>query len=117
MAINSNVEKTSLATKYSTDAVSIALCTGDPGALGTTTISNELTGGSPAYARVVPSWGTVTNGVVSCTPTFNVGTGNTVSWVCLFNAGGVAIDKSPLATPQTFASQGTYTPTVTFTES
>lgn len=79
----------------------------------------EPSGGSPAYARVAPNWGSPngTTGVTTGTPTaINVPSGFTVASVWTFTAltGGSAFDGANV-TSQSFASQGTYTPTLTVT--
>ena len=53
--------------------------------------ANELSGGSPAYARVVPTWGTAAGGSISTTSiasAFNVppGSPTIVAWVGIFDA-------------------------------
>ncbi len=53
--------------------------------------ANELSGGSPAYARVVPTWGTAAGGAISTTSiasAFNVppGSPTIVAWVGIFDA-------------------------------
>lgn len=54
-----------------------------------TTGTNELTGGTPAYARVALVWGPASGGskgLVATLPTWNVAAGQTVSWVGLWDA-------------------------------
>jgi hypothetical protein len=54
-----------------------------------TTGSNEVTGGSPAYARSALTWGAASGGVKSLTttlPTWNVPSGTTVQWFGLWDA-------------------------------
>ncbi|MCK9921597.1 hypothetical protein MXD61_06790 [Frankia sp. AgPm24] len=50
--------------------------------------TNELTGGSPAYARQAIAWDAASGGVVSLTGTesFNVPAGATVAWLGLWSA-------------------------------
>lgn len=54
---------------------------------GTTGLS-ELSGGSPAYARLSATFGTASGGArtLSGSLTFNVGAGNTVSWIGFWDA-------------------------------
>lgn len=117
MTIAITAEKNSLCDKYKTDAPNGALFTADPGTAGSAT--NELTGGSPAYARKALSWGTSSGGVVSSAATsFDVASGTTVNYfgVTASTTAGTADVKDRVAvTAQTFASQGTYTVTATFT--
>ncbi|MGZ4663599.1 MAG: phage tail fiber protein [Frankiaceae bacterium] len=117
MAIATTAEKNSLATKYATDAVAGALFTADPGTTGS--VTGEVAGGSPAYARKTLSWGAASNGVVTASATFDVPAGTTVTYaaVCSSATAGTADLRDRVAvTSQTFATQGTYTVTFTFTE-
>ena len=111
--------KTTLATSYKTAAAYGALFSADPGTTGAAT--NEITGGSPAYARVASSWGTVTAGVVSTSGmAFNVASGTTVAYFGVTTSGTAAtadVQDSVAVTSQAFASQGTYTVTATYTQS
>lgn len=116
MAIATTGEKNSLATKYGTDAAYAALFTADPGSSGT--VTGEVTGGSPAYARKAITWGAASGGVITGTVTFDVPSGTTVTYagVCSALTGATLLDKVAV-TSQNFASQGTYALTLTFTES
>lgn len=84
-----------------------------------TTPGTEVTGGSPAYARKSLTWaaGTV-DGTVTATAVFDVPAGATVVGAGLYTAatGGTYLDGGSVAS-QAFASQGTYTLTLTFTQS
>lgn len=106
--------KNQLATSYIGTALYGALTTTAPGSSSGT----EVTGGSPAYARIAAAWGTVTNGVVSASPmVFNVpGPAVTVVGFEFFNLSSAGIYQDGCGiTSQTFSSQGTYTITPTFT--
>lgn len=109
-------EKNSLATKYGVDATYAALFTADPGVSGS--VTGEVTGGSPAYARKAISWGAAAAGVVTATVTFDVPSGTTVTFagVCSGATGANLLDRAAV-TSQAFASQGQYVLTLTFTES
>lgn len=77
----------------------------------------EMTGGSPAYARIAESWGSSTNGVVSDTQqTFNIASGSTPARKQFYTAssGGSVLDWIGI-TSQLFSSQGTYAVTSTYT--
>lgn len=118
MAIATTAEKNSLATKYGTDAGFGAIFTADPGTTGT--VTGEVSGGSPAYARKALSWGAASGGVITATATFDVPASTTVTYaaVCASGTAGTADLKDRVAvTSQTFATQGTYQVTFTFTES
>jgi hypothetical protein len=113
MAVSTTAEKNNLATKYGTDGAYVALFSTVPsgGSPGT-----ELTGGT--YARVAAGWGAASNGVISGSATLNVPSGATVAGVGLFTAstGGTYIDGGSV-TSQTFGTAGTYTVTLTYTQS
>ncbi|HYJ33841.1 MAG TPA: hypothetical protein VE326_11530 [Candidatus Binatia bacterium] len=85
-----------------------SLHTADPAMTG----ANEITGGTPAYARQPITW-TETNGVASLNGpvTFNVPPGTTVAYVGLWNApnAGTYEGAAQLSAPETFTGQGTYT--------
>jgi hypothetical protein len=87
----------------------ISLHTADPGGTG----ANELTGGSPAYARKAASWSAAVSGAknLASTLTFNVPAGSTVAFIGLWDAltGGNFQGGGPLATSETYGAQGTYT--------
>lgn len=90
-------------------ALFASLHTADPGATG----ASEVTGGSPAYARIAVTWDSATGGVVDAdtgTPVvFDVPSGVTVAFAGLWSAstagtwyGGDAV------TNVAFSGQGTY---------
>ena len=90
--------------------VRVALHSGDPGAANTA--ANELSGGSPAYARKAIAWAAASGGAIDDTtaPVFDIPAGSTVAWVSFWNtAGTVRYSKKQLATPETFGAQGQYT--------
>ena len=101
MALN-DVAKNLMLTELSTVATKIALLNAS---------SVEISGGSPAYARMSPTWGTPSTGVIAMTndPIFNVPAGGVVANVRLYNtAGDVQYGDFPV-TSETFANQGNYT--------
>lgn len=115
MAILTGTMKSVLSDAYKGTATHGALTTTAPGA----TSGTEVSGGSPAYARKPLSWGSSSSGVVSATAvTFDVPASTTVVGFEVFNAltAGTYEDGVGI-TSQTFASQGTYTITPTFTQS
>jgi len=85
-----------------------ALHSGDPG--GANSASNELTGGSPAYARKAITWGAAAAGTMDETtsPTFDVPAGSTVSWVSFWNTAGTVRYLKKDVTDEVFGAQGTY---------
>lgn len=117
MAIATNAEKESLAIKYGTDAAYGALFTADPGTSGS--VTGEVTGGSPAYARKALSWTAgSSDGVVTVSAVFDVPTGTTVTHigVCSSSTGANLLDRISI-TSQNFSAQGTLTVNFTFTQS
>lgn len=90
-------------------ALRVALHTGDPG--GANSASNEVSGGSPAYARKAIAWNAASSG--EATPTANVvldvPSGTTVSWISLWNTAGTVRYLKKSVTSEAFGAQGTYT--------
>jgi hypothetical protein len=102
--------KVDLATGYGSVIAKVSLHTADPGSTG----ASEVSGGSPAYARVTPPSPTYnTTGQVTFQVTFNVPAGTTVAGVGLWDSSNNFLDGGTVVS-QAFASQGTYTATVTF---
>jgi len=90
--------------------VKVALHTGDPG--GANSASNEVTGGSPAYARKTIAWNAASAGSVDDSTNglvFDVPAGTTVSWVSFWNSAGTVRYLKKNVTDETFGAQGTYT--------
>jgi len=105
-----NTMKNDLATAYFAAIDKVSLHTGDPGTTG----ANEISGGSPAYARITPPAATLNGtGQGSIQVTFNVPAGVTVGGAGLRDASNNFLDGGTL-TPLAFASQGTYTLTITY---
>lgn len=114
MAIQTATMKNTLADAYGTAAAYGALYSTTPGGSAGT----EIAGGSPAYARRALSWGSASNGVKSVTPAaFDVPSGATVAGAGVHTAltAGTYLDGTAL-TSQAFSSQGTYTLTLTYTQ-
>lgn len=116
MAIQTATMKNTLANAYKAAATHAALYSTVPGASAGT----EITGGAPAYARKALSaaWGSASNGVVTTTtpPVFDVPAA-TVAGAGVHDAltAGNYLDGASV-TSQVFASQGTYTLTLTYTQ-
>jgi len=89
--------------------VYVSLHTADPGPTGT----SEVTGGSPAYARIAATWPSASGGSLSLTndPVFNVPGSTTVAFFGVWSAvsGGTFYGSGGLSSSETFAGQGTYT--------
>lgn len=119
MAIRNATMRTALATAYKAQAPYGALFTADPGTTGS--VTGEVTGGSPAYARKALTWGTAAaSAVTSAATVFDVPSGTTVTYfgvTASVTAGTADLQDSAAVTSQAFASQGTYTVTATYTQS
>lgn len=93
-----------------TVAVFASLHSGDP----STTGANEITGGSPAYARKAITWAAASGGsmALSNQPAFDVPASTTVAYVGLFSAvsGGTYYGHFDV-TDEAYTGQGTYTVT------
>lgn len=75
--------------------------------------ANEVTGGSPAYARKAATWAAASGGAMSKTatnPVFDVPTGTTVKSIGLWSAltNGTFYGSADV-TDEAYSSQGTYT--------
>lgn len=86
----------------------ISLHSGDPGAANAA--DNELSGGSPAYARKAVTWAAASGGSMDETtsPTFDVEGGDTVSWIAGWNTAGTVRYFKKDVTDEVFGAQGTY---------
>jgi hypothetical protein len=88
--------------------ITAALYSDNPGASGT---SNEISGGTPAYARQAITFAAASSGSRSAStqPVFDVPGSNTVvSYVGFWENGTVFLGSHDV-TNETFAAQGTYT--------
>jgi hypothetical protein len=88
-------------------AVFASLHTGDPGESGT----NEIAGGSPAYARKAITWNPAASGSMddSNVPVFDVPASTTVSYVGFWSlATSGVFYGSANVTDEVFTNQGTY---------
>jgi len=87
----------------------VSLHTADPGATGT----SEVTGGSPAYARIAITWTAASASATSNSAqiVFNVPTGVTIRYIGYWSAvtAGTFYGSRILDAAQTYTSQGTYT--------
>jgi hypothetical protein len=108
MALHNNA-KHAMLDHLATLATRLSLHSGDPGASGT---ANEITGGSPAYARQAIAWNAAAAGSLdsSNVPEFDVPGGDTpVSHWGLWNtAGTVFYGSGAFPDTETFAGQGKY---------
>jgi hypothetical protein len=117
MAIRNASTRNVLAAAYGADNPYGSLHTGDPGTADAAT--NEVTGGSPAYARKALTWGAAASSAITSAATpFDVPSGTTVTYFGVASATtGATLGDSVSVTSQAFASQGTYTVTATYTQS
>jgi hypothetical protein len=92
-----------------------ALCSTAPTA---SAFGTELTSGSPAYARIASAWGAASAGAITqAAMAFNVAASTTVVGFGFFDAATVGNYQNACdITSQTFASQGTYSITPTYTQ-
>lgn len=115
MAIATAQQRENLAIAYGSAAAYASLHTASPGSTG----ASEVSGGAPAYARKALTWsaGTV-DGTSTATVTFDVPAGITVAGAGVWAdaIGGTYLDGGTV-TSQAIALQGTYTLTLTFTQS
>lgn len=115
MAIAVDSTRQLVANAYTAEAVSGSLHTGSgPGTTGI----NEVTGGTPAYARKALTWTAGTTGTSTATATFDVPASTTVTFGGVWNGAATPVFRDSVdITDQTFASQGTLKLdyTVTFT--
>jgi hypothetical protein len=84
--------------------------TGDPGAANTA--SNEVAGGSPAYARKAVAWNAASGAGVATQNgdvVLDIPAGTTVTYVSLWNTAGTVRYLKKLVTSEAFGAQGTYT--------
>lgn len=116
MVIQTVTARNLMATAYSTTiGLFGALSTTAPGSSAGT----EVSGGAPAYARIAPSWGSAASSAISATAmNFNVPASTTVVGFEFYSAStaGTYYDGCSI-TSQTFASQGVYAITPTYTQS
>jgi len=106
MGLNTTAKNAMLSSIIS-QAVYASIHNNDPGETG----ANEISGGSPAYARKSLTWGTPSNGSVSITnqPVFDIPAGTTVKYVGLWSAPtGGTFYGSVAVTNETYTGQGTY---------
>jgi propanediol dehydratase large subunit len=116
MPIAVTTTKTSLAASYAALGVYVGLATGAPGS--TSTPSSEVTGGSPAYARVACTWSAGSAGVQNGTAvTINVPTTTVVTYMLVASAStGATMFDNCSVTSTTFTGQGTAVVTPTYTQ-
>ncbi len=93
----------------------LALHTADPGAADTG--SNEVSGGSPAYARKAVAFSAAANGsmVPNADVVLDVPAGTSVAWVSGWNTAGTQRFFKKQVTTESFGGQGTYTVLATST--
>lgn len=105
-----NEGKNIMLDRFGVLATHIALHTAVP----STGTPNEVSGGSPAYARKTNTWNAAAAGVLdnSNTPVFDVPAGTTVTHVGFWSAltGGTCYGYAAV-TNESFGAQGTYTVT------
>ncbi len=94
----------------------IGLCTASPGTTITPTAGAETTGGSPAYARLATTWGTVATGVsTGSAVTLNVNSGTYTYMLVASSSAGAAMFDNATITSVVMGAQGQIVVTPTFT--
>ena len=90
-------------------AVRVAAHTGDPGAANQA--DNEVSGGSPAYARKAIAWSAASAGSAAQNGdvVIDIPASTTVSWLSLWNSAGTVRYLKKDVTNEAFGAQGTYT--------
>ena len=104
----SNNAKHAMLDELASLAVFVSLHTADP----STTGANEVSGGSPAYARKAITWNAASGGAIDSSnqPVFDVPAGTTVAYVGFWSASSAGtFYGSADVTDEAFAAQGTYT--------
>lgn len=106
MALN-NTAKNLMLDSLASNLLLLSLHSGDPGATGA---NNEISGGTPAYARKAITWNSAASGALdsSSQPEFDVPSGVTVAYVGYWSSDGNTFYGSKAVTNETFASQGKY---------
>ncbi len=102
-----NAAKNSMLDHLATEVLYVSLHTDFPA-----TALNEVSGGSPAYARKSITWNAAQDGSMAASnqPTFDVPAGTTVAAVGFWSAdnGGTLYGGADV-TDEVYAAQGTYT--------
>lgn len=106
--------KNSLASAYVGLGTWVSVHTASPGTTG----ANEVTGGTPAYARKQTTWGTPTAGVVSGSEvTFDVPAGTYTHWgLWSAQTGGTFRDGGALTPTSTVGGQTTIKVPISYTQ-
>lgn len=106
----SDAAKNAMLDELGTLAGFMSLHSADPGTTG----ANELSGGSPGYARKAITWSAAAAGAkaISNQPVFDVEGGDTVAFVGFWSASTAGtFYGSDDVVSETFGAQGTYTVT------
>jgi hypothetical protein len=90
--------------------------TGDPG--GANTASNEVTGGSPAYARKAVAWNAASGGAATQNGdvVIDIPAGTTVAWLSLWNTAGTVRYLKKDVTDEVFGPSRAPRPRSTFND-
>lgn len=106
----STLAKNSMLDHLGTEAIFVSLHNGDPGDTG----ANEISGGTPAYARKSIAWNAAAGGVMgkaaSPAVVIDVPAGASIKYVGFWTAVSGGLWKGgALVTQEDFGAQGTYT--------
>jgi len=110
--------KNAMANYYGTQATQIGLA--NTAQSTTSTITGEISGGTPAYARVATTWGSASSSAITGTAvTINVPTTTTVTHalLCTASTGSTTLFDWCQVTSTTYNAQGSAIITPTFTMS
>lgn len=107
MPIKTTAQRNTLATAYGNAATEARLYS---------TVPDTAAGTAIVGAAAAITWSAPTNGVITAEVTFNVPAGATVAGAGVHSATGTYLDGGAVPS-QPFASDGTYTLTLTYTQS
>lgn len=107
MPIKTTVQRSNLATAYGAAATEARLYS---------TVPDTAAGTAIVGATAAISWSAASNGVITAEVVFNVPSGATVAGAGVHNGSGAYLDGGAVPS-QNFASDGTYTLTLTYAQS
>jgi hypothetical protein len=114
MAIAVATTRQNLADRYGTLGNYIGLATANPGT--TSTPANEVTGGTPAYARKATTWSSATGGVINGSAvTIDVPTGTVTHIINASAVSGANMIDAADVTDVVMSAQGQVVVTPSFT--
>jgi hypothetical protein len=102
----STASKNERITDFIADITAVSLHSADPGTTG----ASELTGGSPAYARLTPAFSAASGGAtnLSASLTFDIPAGGAPAYYGLWKGSTFFIGAALTAAESAYGAQGTY---------